>query len=82
MTCTSPSGLGLNPCFETPTLVTPLLLPEHDGQDRFAEEHMSMDMVENWNVRRDQDAVSKRPSSARQSVSELEAEFEVGVRHL
>lgn len=74
MACTSPSGS--KPCFETPTLVTPLLLPEHDGQDRFAEEHMSMDMVESWNDRRVQDSLPMRPLSARPSVSELEAEFE------
>jgi hypothetical protein len=70
--------------FDTPTLVTALPLPEHDGEDRFASEHMDMDMVESMNERRDMwsahiGRATLRPASAHPSlsVSELEAEFEV-----
>ncbi len=58
----------------------PLLMPEHDGQDLYAEEHISMDMVERWNDGcGGPDALTRPASSGRQpSVSELEAAFEVG----
>ena len=75
--CKSPAGQQQ---LETPVLVMPLLMPEHDGQDLYAEEHMSMEMVERWNDRCGGPDMPPRPSSGRRpSVSELEAAFEVRV---
>lgn len=59
-------------------LVMPLLMPEHDGQGLYVDEHMDMDIVERWNDRCGAPEVPLRPSSGRRpSICELEAAYEV-----